>query len=261
LKCTAPGRGGNNAMALALVTGAGGRLGEVIARHLAGNGYQVIVHVNTSRAQGSKLARDIVRDGNQAFVETCDFSRPASVTPFFARIVKQHGIPDLIVNNASTFEYDFPGKASEAILNKSLAVHVGAPFVLTELAFNAASKRRPITVVNVLDQKVVNLNPDYFSYTIGKSALFAMTAMWQMAPSSRLRVFGILPGLLFPSGKQTRRDFQRVKNDTVLGQNPSPQDIADAVLLIARTKSMPGQNLVIDGGESLVPRSRDIAYE
>ncbi len=248
-------------MAIALVTGAGGRLGEVIARHLAKNGYQVIVHVNTSRAQGNKLVQEIVREGSKAFVASCDFSRPASVTPFFAKIVKQHGVPDLIVNNASAFEYDFPGKASEAILSKSLAVHVSAPFLLMELAFKAASKRHPVTVVNILDQKVVNLNPDYFSYSIGKSALFAMTQMWQMNPTNRLRVFGILPGLLFPSGKQTGEDFQRVRNDTVLGCNPSPQEIADAILLVARTRSMPGQNLVIDGGESLVPRDRDIAYE
>jgi NAD(P)-dependent dehydrogenase (short-subunit alcohol dehydrogenase family) len=76
-----------------------------------------------------------------------------------------------------------------------------------------------------------------------------------------MRVFGILPGLLFPSGKQTRRDFERVKNNTMLGRNPRPEEIADAVLLVARSASMPGQNLVIDGGESLVRRLRDIAYE
>jgi hypothetical protein len=88
-----------------------------------------------------------------------------------------------------------------------------------------------------------------------------MTKMWQMNPSNKLRVFGILPGLLFPSGKQTKADFHRVKDDTILGQNPSPQDIADVILLVAHTRSMPGQNLVIDGGESLILRARDIAYE
>jgi NAD(P)-dependent dehydrogenase (short-subunit alcohol dehydrogenase family) len=248
-------------MASALVTGAGGRLGEVIARHLARHGYQVIVHVNTSRAQGGKLVQEIVREGNKAALASCDFSRPAGVGPFFDKIAQKHGVPDLIVNNASAFDYDFPGKASEAILNKSLAVHVSAPFVLMECAFKAASRKHPITVVNILDQKVVNLNPDYFSYTLGKCALHAMTRMWQMHPQNKLRVFGILPGLLFPSGKQTKADFQRVKSDTVLGRNPSPQEIAETVLLVARTKSMPGQNLVIDGGESLVPRARDIAYE
>ena len=248
-------------MAIALVTGAGGRLGEVIARHLARNGYQVIVHVNKSRAQGNKLTREIVREGNKAVLASCDFSRPASVTKFFDKISGQHGVPDLIVNNASTFDYDFPGKASETILNRSLAIHVSVPFLLLELAFKAASRKHPITVVNILDQKVINLNPDYFSYTVGKCALYAMTKMWQMNPSNRLRVFGILPGLLFPSGKQTKRDFQLVRNDTILGQNPSPQEVADVVLLVARNRSMPGQNLVIDGGESLVPRTRDIAYE
>jgi NAD(P)-dependent dehydrogenase (short-subunit alcohol dehydrogenase family) len=130
-----------------------------------------------------------------------------------------------------------------------------------DLAYKAAAKKRPVTVVNIIDQKVVNLNPDYYSYTIGKCGLHAMTRLWQMNPSNKFRVFGILPGLLFPSGKQTRQDFERVRNDTILGQNPSPQEIADVVLLVARTRSMPGQNLIIDGGESLVPRARDIAYE
>jgi NAD(P)-dependent dehydrogenase (short-subunit alcohol dehydrogenase family) len=248
-------------MPTALVTGAGGRLGEVIAHHLAKNDYRVIVHVNKSRAQGKKLVEDITRDGKQAALVSCDFSKPANVPGFFQDIADQHGIPDLIVNNASAFDYDFPGKASHAALSKSLAVHVETPFLLMDLACKGASKKRPITVVNILDQKVVNLNPDYYSYTIGKCALYAMTQLWQRNPTNKMRVFGILPGLLFPSGKQTKQDFERVRNDTILGQNPSPQEIADVILLVARTRSMPGQNLVVDGGESLVPRARDIAYE
>jgi NAD(P)-dependent dehydrogenase (short-subunit alcohol dehydrogenase family) len=248
-------------MSIALVTGAGGRLGEVIARHLAKNGYQVIVHVNTSRAQGKKLVQDITRHGMKASLVSCDFSKPANVPGFFQDIIDQHSAPDLIVNNASAFDYDLPGKASHAALSQSLAVHVETPFLLMDLAYKAASKKRPVTVVNILDQKVVNLNPDYYSYTIGKCGLYAMTQLWQMSPTNKMRVFGILPGLLFPSGKQTKKDFERVRNDTILGQNPSPQDIADVILLVARTRSMPGQNLVVDGGESLVPRARDIAYE
>jgi NAD(P)-dependent dehydrogenase (short-subunit alcohol dehydrogenase family) len=219
------------------------------------------VHVNTSRAQGKKLVQDVTRAGTQATLVSCDFSKPANVPGFFQQIAKYPGVPDLIVNNASAFDYDFPGKASHAALKQSLAVHVETPFLLMDLAYKAASKKRPITVVNILDQKVVNPNPDYYSYTIGKCGLYAMTRLWQMNPSNKFRVFGVLPGLLFPSGKQTKQDFERVRNDTILGQNPSPQEIADVILLVARTRSMPGQNLVVDGGESLVPRSRDIAYD
>lgn len=248
-------------MATALVTGAGGRLGEIIARHLARNGFTVVVHVNSSRKAGARLVRELRDEGHRAALETADFSRPQTVPALFERIVRTHGAPALIVNNASSFDYDFPGKGSAAILSKSLAVHLTAPFLLSELAYKAASRRKPVTIVNILDQKVVNLNPDYFSYTLGKCGLYAMTRLWQMNPTSRLRMFGILPGLLFPSGKQTTRDFERVRNDTVLGRNPSPQDVADVVLLVARTASMPGQNLIVDGGESLVPRARDIAYE
>ena len=159
------------------------------------------------------------------------------------------------------FSTTFPEKHRSRLLDASLAVHVKAPFILTELAYRKSRSGKPVTVVNVLDQKVKNLNPDYFSYTIGKFGLFGITQLWQMRPSSRIRVFGILPGLLFPSGKQTRRDFERVKNDTVLARHPTAEEISEAILLIARTKSMPGQNLVIDGGESLIRRMRDIAYE
>lgn len=248
-------------MPIALVTGSGGRLGEVIARHLSKNGFKIILHVNRSRTEGKKLVKEITDGGNEAVLTFCDFQRPSTISKFFQGIVDRHGTPDLIVNNASVFEYDFPGKGSVKLLDKSLAIHVKAPFLLLELAYKNARRKRPVTVINILDQKVINPNPDYFSYTVGKFGLLAITKAWQMNPSNRLRVFGILPGLLFPSGKQTQRDFEQVRSDTILGQNPSPQEIANAVLFLASNKSMPGQNLVIDGGESLVRRARDIAYE
>lgn len=248
-------------MPVALVTGAGARLGEVIALHLSRNGFDTIVHVNRSRDTGKKLVGKIRDEGNTAALGICDFSRPQTIPKFFDRIVRGHGAPKLIVNNASAFRYDFPGKASAELLEESLAVHAKAPFLLMELAWKSATARQPVTVVNILDQKVRNLNPDYFSYTVGKCALDAITKLWQTNPSKRMRVFGILPGLLYPSGKQTEGDFERVRKDTVLGRNPSPQEIANAILFFATNSSIPGQNLAIDGGEHLVRRARDIAYE
>ena len=248
-------------MQVALITGAGSRLGQVLAKHLARNGYMVVVHVNRSRDTGRKLVSEIVDDGHHAAMMSCDFERTANVAGFFEKILRLHGLPRLIINNASVFKYDFPGKASIESLDSSLAVHVKAPFILTELAYRKSSRGNDVTVVNILDQKVKNLNPDYFSYTVGKLGLLAITDIWQMTPSSRMRVFGVLPGLLFRSGKQTQRDFDRVKNNTILGRNPRPEEVAEAILLLARSKSIPGQNLVIDGGESLIRRLRDIAYE
>jgi NAD(P)-dependent dehydrogenase (short-subunit alcohol dehydrogenase family) len=248
-------------MPVALVTGAGSRLGQVLAKQLAKGGYMVVVHVNRSRDAGRKLVNEIVGGGHRAVMMAGDFGRSAGVVSFFEKLVRQHGLPRLIINNASIFGYDFPGKGSIELLESSLAVHVKAPFILTELAYRKSRRGSAITVVNILDQKLKNLNPDYFSYTVGKFGLLAITEMWQLIPASRIRVFGILPGLLFPSGKQTQRDFERVRNNTILGRNPSPEEVAEAILLLARTKSIPGQNLVIDGGESLVRRVRDIAYE
>ena len=248
-------------MPVALITGAGSRLGRVLAKHLAENGYMVVLHVHRSRDAGRALVKEIVDAGGHAVMMACDFGRPSSIPVFFDKVVRLHGLPHLIINNASVFQHDFPGKASSELLDASLAVHVKAPYILTELAFRKSRRGSAVTVVNILDQKVKNLNPDYYSYTIGKLGLLAITDIWQITPSSRIRVFGILPGLLFPSGKQTQRDFDRVRNKTLLGRNPRPEEVAEAILLVARNKSMPGQNLVIDGGESLVRRARDIAYE
>jgi NAD(P)-dependent dehydrogenase (short-subunit alcohol dehydrogenase family) len=248
-------------MQVALITGAGSRLGQVLAKHLAKNGYMVVVHVNRSRDVGRRLVKEIVDSGHHAATISCDFRQSASVIRLFEKVVRLYGSPRLIINNASVFQYDFPGKASTKLLDASLAVHVRAPFILTELAYKKSRGGSAVTVVNVLDQKVRNLNPDYYSYTVGKFGLLAITEIWQIVPSSRMRVFGVLPGLLFPSGKQKQRDFDRVKNNTILRRNPRPEEVAETILLLARNKSMPGQNLVIDGGESLVRRIRDIAYE
>jgi len=248
-------------MPLALVTGGAGRLGRVIATHLAANGFDLVLHANGSRDQARQFAAQISRGGGKATCSYCDFRYPRRIAGFFDAIVERHGPPDLVVNNASIFEYDFPGRASLRKLDESLAVHVQAPFQLLEMAYKTATRKRPVTAINVLDQKVANLNPDYFSYTIGKCGLLALTEMWQLNPTAKFRVFGILPGLLFPSGKQTVEDFERVRSDTPLRRNPSPQEVANAILFFAQNKSVPGQNISIDGGESLVPRTRDIAYQ
>jgi len=247
-------------MPIALVTGAGGRLGEVIARHLARNGYQVIVHVNKSRAQGNKLTREIVREGNKAVLASCDFSRPASVTKFFDKIAGQHGVPDLIVNNASTFDYDFPGKASETILNRSLAIHVSVPFLLLELAFKAASRRHPITVVNILDQKVINLNPDYFSYTLSKAALQAATVMLAQSLAPQVRVCGVAPGVTMVSGPMTDDEFAKARTLTPLQRSSTPQDIARAVRFLIESPAITGTTLMVDGGQHLQAQARDVLF-
>src|ERR1700754_631529 len=120
-------------MRVAVVTGAGSRLGRVLAKRLAKDGYMVVVHVNRSREAGRKLVAEIVREGRQAAMISSDFTRPSNVVGFFEKVVRLYGLPQLIVNNASVFQYDFPGKASIKTLDSSLAVHVKAPFILTEL--------------------------------------------------------------------------------------------------------------------------------
>jgi NAD(P)-dependent dehydrogenase (short-subunit alcohol dehydrogenase family) len=171
------------------------------------------------------------------------------------------GAPDVVVNNASNFVYDFPGAGDPALLAASLAVHAEAPFRIVETAARTKAPGAALTIFNILDQKLINPNPDYFSYTLGKAALFAMTELWQRAERPDVRVFGLLPGLMFPSGPQTQERFVIDSEKIPTGRATPAEAICAAIGFFLGHPDMPGQIVPIDGGEHLVPRRRDVAYD
>jgi len=248
-------------VSVAVITGAARRVGAGLAAGFARDGHRVVLHANTSLAEASALCGALNAEGCDTLALQADLSALGGADAFYDRLMEAAGPPDILVNNASAFQYDFPGAASEEILRDSLSIHVQAPIRIMELA---ARRKRPgqrVTVFNILDQKLDNPNPDYFSYTIGKAGLRAATTLWQSLGREDFRVFGILPGLIYPSGAQSEARFAEDALKTPLRRAVSPSDIYAAMRFFINNDGLPGQDLAVDGGESLTARARDVAFE
>src|SRR5262249_33236181 len=156
--------------------------------------YHVFVHAHTARDEGNDLVRQVVDQGGSAQLVVADLGDASEVDNMMEQILSHDHPLAVIVNNASYFEYDSPLHANPDILRKSIAAHVLGPFFIFENLKKSPSDRK-ITIVNMLDQKLDNWNPDYYSYTIGKAALYGITKIWQSAALPNIRTFGILLGL------------------------------------------------------------------
>jgi NAD(P)-dependent dehydrogenase (short-subunit alcohol dehydrogenase family) len=245
----------------ALVTGATSRLGAPLARSFARASYRVILHANNSRDAALAFADELRGQSAEAEALTADFADRAATAGFCETLIARFGAPDVIVNNASVFTHDFPGRGEPDLLAASLAVHAEAPFRIIEAVARAKAPETALDVFNILDQKLINPNPDYLSYTLGKAALLALTELWQKAERRDVRVFGLLPGLMFPSGAQTEARFAIDSEKIPTGSATPAQDICAAIHFFLGQPDLPGQLLPIDGGEHLVPRRRDIAFD
>jgi NAD(P)-dependent dehydrogenase (short-subunit alcohol dehydrogenase family) len=248
-------------MKTALITGATSRLGVPLARFFARENYRVLLHVHRAREAAQDLAESLAQQGVQTEILSADFADPTQIRRFCSELTARKMAPDVIVNNASVFQHDFPGQADPAILAASLSVHVTAPFMILEAAAALEKPQALLTVFNILDQKLLNPNPDYYSYTLGKSALMALTELWQKTDRTDVRVFGILPGLMFPSGPQSQERFLDDARKVPTGRATPAADICALMGFYLAHPDLPGQMLPIDGGEHLVTRRRDIAFE
>ncbi len=247
-------------MPAALVTGAGKRIGAEIARHLGARGWHVFVHYNASGAEAEAMAVGIVAAGGRATAIGADLADTDAVAMLVARCEAVAPL-SLLINNASSFSYDTAATATAASLDHNMRVNLYAPTLLAQ-AFHAAVQARRDTgvIINLIDNKVFALNPDYFSYTLSKVALQGMTHMLAMAFAPTIRIAGIAPGITLVSGDQDEQEFQRTHNNNLLGQGCTPEQILGAIDFILATPSYHGQTMVIDGGQVLQRRPRDIAF-
>jgi len=244
-----------------LITGAASRLGAPLTRAFARDDYRVVLHANHSLAEAQLLSQGLNEAGLSTHVLKGDFRERGTIEAFCDTLISRFGPPDVIVNNASIFQHDFPGAANADLLAESLAVHAIAPFLLLEAAAKAKAPEASLAVFNILDQKLLNLNPDYYSYTLGKGALMTLTGLWQSAGRSDIRVFGLLPGLMFPSGPQSEARFAADAAKIPTGQAAKPDEIYALMQFYLSHPALPGQMVPIDGGEHLLRRRRDVAFE
>ncbi len=252
----------------ALVTGAAARLGRAMALHLAERGHDVAVHYATSDRAAATLVEEIRAIGRQAVALGADLLVESQVAPLIPRAAGALGGPvTLLVNNASIFEYDTITSATRASWDRHLESNLRAPFVLMQaLAAQAPdpvpdATGEPVAqalIVNMIDQRVWKLTPEFMTYTIAKSALWTLTRTAAQALAPRVRVNAIGPGPTLRGARQTEGHFARQRAATVLERGADPADICAALSYLVDARAVTGQMIAVDGGQHLGWRTPDV---
>lgn len=243
-----------------LVTGGGRRLGASIARHLGRQNWHVFVHSHQSTQGAQEVVAEIIAHGGHATAVSADLSDSHALEQLYQSCEAICPL-GLLINNASLFNYDAATSTSPEALDAHMRVNLYAPALLTKF-FHAALTARGAqgVAISIVDNKVFGLNPDYFSYSLSKIALQGMIQMQAMALAPTLRVAGIAPGITLISGLQTQAEFERCHQNNPMGKGCTPQDILNALDFILKSPAYHGQTMVIDGGQVLQRRPRDVVF-
>jgi NAD(P)-dependent dehydrogenase (short-subunit alcohol dehydrogenase family) len=244
-------------------------LGREIALALAKDGWQVAVHYRDSLEDATKTVADCARLSGSSAAFRANLTNEAAVRNLLPKVIQQFGRVDAVVNSASTFEHDTTVSFSFAAMDKHLRSNTGAAIILAQ-ALHAhvllrdgsasAQARRPLgVVVNLLDQKLWNQNPDFFSYTLSKAALEAANTMLAMALSPHVRVVGVAPGLTLTSHLLNQKKFEALHQLSPLGRSSTPADVAATVKFAIDNQSITGTTLLVDGGQHLMKFERDFS--
>jgi NAD(P)-dependent dehydrogenase (short-subunit alcohol dehydrogenase family) len=246
-----------------LVTGGAHRLGAEIVRQFAAAGWRVWCHYQRSALAAGALQAELRAQGSVVDLVQADLARSAEVERMVAHITQTTGPLDCLVNNASLFEPDEGTQMDLPGARQQIEVNLIAPMLLASLmAQQTAPEAKPgqRSVVHILDQKVFNLNPDYFSYTVSKLALERSVALQAQALAPALRVCGVAPGLMFLSGPQTQENFDRASRVNLLRQPIDPAQVAATCLFLAQNPCITGTTVCVDNGQHLVPLARDVMF-
>ena len=249
-----------SAKGTALVTGAAKRLGAVIAVALAEDGWDVAVHYAHSADAAEATVAAIRRIGRRAMAFDADLSDEDAARGLMKRVADGLAAPLCLVNSASLFEPDDATTFDYRHAESHMRVNLAAPVVLAQTMHKGLRAKQRGVVINLLDQKLFNPNPDFLSYTLSKAALQSATTLLAQALAPKLRVVGIAPGITLPSGDQTKREFAKAHTMTPLGRSSTPADIASAVCFLAGASAITGSTLLVDGGQHLVPSERDVMF-
>ena len=252
----------------ALVTGAGARLGRAMAVALAEAGYDVAVHYAGSKEGAEDTARMVRDAGRMAAVlqaDLLDEGASQGLVPAAAKAL--NGPITVLVNNASVFDYDNIRSATRDSWDRHMEANLRAPFVLTQclaeqmpdpLVGEDGEKRAQGLIVNLLDQRVRKLTPEFTSYTISKMGLWALTQTSARALAPRVRVNAIGPGSTLQGAKQSAEQFAQQRQNSILQRGPNPEDITAALLYFLNAPAVTGQLICVDGGQHLGWKTPDI---
>jgi NAD(P)-dependent dehydrogenase (short-subunit alcohol dehydrogenase family) len=249
-----------------LVTGAAKRLGREIALSCARAGWRVAVHYRSSEEDAIKTVADCAVSTPAIGHFHADLGDENDTRSLAKRVIEKAGRLDAVVNSAALFEHDDTTTFSYAAMQKHLASNTGAAIVLAQALHAHVSARQDEqeekgqgVVINMLDQKLWNQNPDFLSYTLSKAALEAANTMLAIGLAPQLRIVGIAPGLTLTSHMLSNEQFQTLHKLSPLQRSSTPEDVCAAVLFALTNRSITGTTLLVDGGQHLMKFERDFS--
>jgi hypothetical protein len=245
---------------VALVTGSAQRIGRAIAQELAAHGWDIAVHYRQSAASAAQTVASLREAGARAEAFAADLADEAACEALVPAVVQAFGHLDAVVNNASAFELDTVDSFSMAVMDRMWRANTAPAIVLARALHRALPAGARGAVVNLLDQKLWNPNPDYFSYTLSKAALEAANTMLAQALAPGVRVCGVAPGVTLHSGGMNDAEFEASHRMTPLGRSSTPDDVARAVRFLLESPAITGTTLLVDGGQHLQPQARDVMF-
>jgi NAD(P)-dependent dehydrogenase (short-subunit alcohol dehydrogenase family) len=236
---------------IALVTGAATRIGAAIVRRLAGEGFAVVIHHRSQPEQAEALAAEIRAAGGRAATVRSDLADRTQRARTIAEAARHFGPLTLLVNNASSFERDSARDLDETLWDRHFAIHAEAPaFLARDFAAQLPSETSG-NIINLIDERVLDLSPAYFSYTLSKSVLWTMTRTLAQSLAPQIRVNAIAPGPSVAPPGITPEAHAKRNAELPLGRAADADGIADGVVAILNLPTMTGQMLALDGGEHL----------
>jgi NAD(P)-dependent dehydrogenase (short-subunit alcohol dehydrogenase family) len=242
----------------ALVTGAGRRIGRALALEAARAGFDVAVHYRTARDDAQAVADEIAALGRRAVVLDAELADEDQTAALIPRAAQALGPVTLLVNSASTFEDDRLATATRDIWDAHLDANLRAPVLLAQVFAAALPADLSGQIVNIVDQRVLRPNPQFFSYSLSKAGLWWVTQTLAQDLAPRIRVNAIGPGPTLASVHQAPGEFEREAAGTPLERAVSPDDIAAAMRYLIDAKAVTGQMIAVDAGQHLGWRTPDV---
>ena len=245
----------------ALVTGAGRRIGRALALCLAQAGFDVAIHYHADAADAEATAEDIVALGRRAVVLGAELNDPTAPAALIHAATRALGPLSLLINNASRFVDDRIQDLTRGGWDAHMAVNLAAPIFLAQAFAAQVSDTDDALIINLTDQRVWKPNPQFFSYSLSKAALWSATQTLAQALAPRVRVNAIGPGPTLPSTYQSAETFGQEAAATLLGRRASLEDICAAALYLIDARAVTGQMLAVDGGQHLAWKTPDILHD
>jgi NAD(P)-dependent dehydrogenase (short-subunit alcohol dehydrogenase family) len=243
---------------VALVTGGAKRIGAAIVEALVEKNFAVIIHFQNSEAEAKALAERIIAKGGKATTLRGDLANPDAVSGMMMEAAKAFGPVTLLVNNASSFLADTLHTIDVLQWNRQFSINIRAPSVLAKDFAAQLPKDISGSIINIIDQRVWKLTPEFYSYTLSKAAMWTATQTMAQTLAPRIRVNAVGPGPTLGNLHDGETGVNKEAAGTLLGERVDPNEIAAAVVYLASAKHVTGQMIAVDSGQHLGWRTPDI---